>query len=249
MPLVYRVWAAARVRDCMDWQEKWTGDGQHGCRPKHGTSNAILRIGLETETALLNNEELAGAALDFSKAFDNVPIAITLAVLKRLGLHERIFNPLLDTCAQLQRRFKIRGCLGSPFIATHGIMQGCPLSALLLNAIVMVMTSAVQEKVPEGIDKSYVDDLALMTCGQEQLRECFSKIERFIRLTDQKLNVKKTYTFGVNCTPEVIYQGETVPSAELIKILGFKLMKSGSVIENVVVICLFGLELDLWVVW
>ena len=111
MPLVYRVWAAARVRDCMDWQEKRIGDGQHGCRPSHGTSNAILRIGLETESALLNNEELAVAALDFSKAFDNVPIAITLAVLKRLGLHERIFNPLLDMYAKLQRRFKIRGAL------------------------------------------------------------------------------------------------------------------------------------------
>ena len=69
----------------------------------------------------------------------------------------------------------------------------------------MVMTSAVREKVPEVFDQSYVDDLTLMTGGQEQLRECFSEIERFIRLTNQKLNVKKTCIFGVHCTPEVIH--------------------------------------------
>ena len=37
-------------------------------------------------------------------------------------------------------------------------------------------------KVPEAIDQSHVDDLTLMTGG----------------LTDQKLNVKKPYTFGAN---------------------------------------------------
>ena len=143
MPLVFRVWAAARVRDCLDWQEKWIGGGQHGCRPNH-FSRPMHHY------ALVWKQKRPETALDFSKVFDSEPIAVALAVFKRLGLHERMFDPFVGMYAKLHRRFKIRGCLGAPFIATNGIMQGCPLSALLLNAIVMVLTSAVHGKSPRS---------------------------------------------------------------------------------------------------
>ena len=36
---------------------------------------------------------------------------------------------------QLTRMFKIKGCLGAWWAATNGVPQGCPLSAIVINAL------------------------------------------------------------------------------------------------------------------
>ena len=224
MPVAYRVWAAARVTESMTWQELWIRQGQHGCRPHHGTSDALYRIGLETELAYLNGEKLEGAALDFSKAFDNIPVAITLRVLKELGIHCRVLEPLIDMYARLQRRFKIRGYLGEAFTATNGIMQGDPLSVLLLNAIVCVLSFDIAAKTGDAVaNQSYVDDITLTSTVQGQLVVAMSAVEKYVRLTDQKLNVRKTYLFGVNCDSNLRYQGELLPKKDVLKILGLQI--------------------------
>ena len=41
-PVVYRVWAALRTRQCMAWQEEWIHKGQHGARAKHSTTDALF---------------------------------------------------------------------------------------------------------------------------------------------------------------------------------------------------------------
>ena len=37
--------------------------------------------------------------------------------------------------SQLRRKFKIKGCLGAWWQATNGILQGCPLSVIAINAL------------------------------------------------------------------------------------------------------------------
>ena len=133
MSIVYRIWAATRARQCLTWQEYWIHKGQHGCRPKHSTSDALARISVTMESAMLNGEELVGAAVDFAKAFDNVPTAIGLAILRRMGLDVRVLAPLTTMYASLKRRFKIKGFLGKMFRATNGIMQGDPLSCMVFE--------------------------------------------------------------------------------------------------------------------
>ena len=80
------------------------------------------------EAAFLNGEQLVGVAVDFAKAFDNIPIAVALALLKKLGASDLMLNPLISMYAVLKRRFKIKGYLREVFRATNGIMQGCPFS-------------------------------------------------------------------------------------------------------------------------
>ena len=36
---------------------------------------------------------------------------------------------------QLSRMFKIKGCLGAWWAATNGVLQGCPLSIIVINAL------------------------------------------------------------------------------------------------------------------
>ena len=121
---------------------------------------------------------------------------------------------------RLQRRSRIRGYLGEAFYATNGIMRRDPLSVLLLNAIVGVSTLDIEAKTGGTVaNQSYVDDITLVTRSGGQLAETISAVEKVVRTTDQKLNVRKMYAFGVGCEPELLYQGEALPKKEILKIL------------------------------
>ena len=83
LPIAYRIWAAVRCKHGTDWQESWITQGQHGCRRGHGTSDALLRLAGELECAFLEGVPIHGVARDFAKAFDNVPVNITLSLLEK----------------------------------------------------------------------------------------------------------------------------------------------------------------------
>ena len=40
--------------------------------------------------------------------------------------------------SSLRRSFKVLGCLGEPFAATNGILQGCPLSVIRINILTTI---------------------------------------------------------------------------------------------------------------
>ena len=122
LPIAYRIWAAVQCKYCTEWQESWITQGQHGCRRGHGTSDALLRLAGELECPFLEGVPIYGVLLDFAKAFDNVPVIITLTLLEKLGMHTRVVKPLCFMYNHLQRYLKIRGFVGSPFHATNGIM-------------------------------------------------------------------------------------------------------------------------------
>ena len=107
-----------------------------------------MRLTAELEQAYLDGVPLYGAALDFAKAFDNVPVDTALTLLEKMGLHESILIPLKFMYKNLKRYFKIRGFIGEPFCSTNGIMQGCPMSCLLLNAIVAILAKELSVYVP-----------------------------------------------------------------------------------------------------
>ena len=41
-------------------------------------------------------------------------------------------------------------------------MQGCPISVMLLNALMSVLSEAIEKENPQMLQQSYVDDLTLM---------------------------------------------------------------------------------------
>ena len=47
---------------------------------------------------------------------------------------------------QLQRAFRFVGCLGEWSSATNGVLQGCPLSAVLINLLTTVWKRRIDEQ-------------------------------------------------------------------------------------------------------
>eukprot|EP00974_Lingulodinium_polyedra_P027090 2613719-Lingulodinium_polyedra.AAC.1 len=80
LPMAYRVWAAGRARDMAGWIAAWGGGALRGAE------DLAWQLAVELEAAEAAGRFIAGAALDWRKAFDHVPLAAVAAGLQRAGV-------------------------------------------------------------------------------------------------------------------------------------------------------------------
>ena len=107
-----------------------------------------------TDQAILTDTPLHGAFMDFAKCFDSLPQGLLFKLAAEMGLSPRVLVPLQGMYDSLRRRFCLGASLGSEWTATNGILQGCPLSVFLLNALMAVWSRAVDASSP--IDQNFV---------------------------------------------------------------------------------------------
>ena len=205
------------MHQCTSWQERWIQDTQNRARAKHSTINALLRLSIFFEQTQLDGVPAYGIAIDLSKAFDNIPIEVVFAVCRRMGLYEGLWRGLRGMFARIQRRFKIGGYVGEAFKDTNGILQGCPLSVMLLNVLMAVLTAVLKEKVR---NESYVDDLTLLSSNRIAIQQAMDLIGDFMNDTRQTVNLKKTKAFGTRCDEDFACEGRKVEYVDSVKILG-----------------------------
>ena len=78
------------------------------------------------------------------------------------------------------------------------------------------------EKVPVTI-QSYVDDITLLSRDLDKLKQAIAALEPYLELTQQKLNVSKTYSFAVHSDAASIpFKDDFLPTAKCVKILGVR---------------------------
>ena len=218
---VYRLWAATRLRDAMRWQEGWAHPGQHGFRPKHGTLDVYWEMALRVEDALLSGTELAGILLDYAKCFDRLPHGIMLRLASESGAPDRLMAPIRSMYSHLRRRFKFCGGVGEVFQATNGILQGCPLSVVLLNLLVSVWARAVSAET-DASPSAYADDTGALG-SQDAVRDAGQITVAYCSLTGQQLNVDKSACFAVGAVEgaySLILNGKRVPQVLSDRCLG-----------------------------
>ena len=85
------------------------------------------------ELCPLQGWAVAGMSIDYVKCFDLIPQAVTLALALELGMDPGTCRALAAMYKQVRQAFKIAGAVGRWWQATDGILQGCPLSVILVN--------------------------------------------------------------------------------------------------------------------
>ena len=117
---------------------------------------------------------------------------------------------------QIHRRFKLGRFVGEAFRSTNGILQGCPISVVLLNAL-MMMHIALGHNVSA---ESYVDDVTLLSLNSTSLQRAMDVVSDFMGLSDKKVNEKKTKCFAKKDPPAILYEGKALGTTDEVKILG-----------------------------
>ena len=90
------------------------------------------------ELCRLRGWAVAGMSIDYIKCFDLIPQGVVLALALEQGMNPGTCRALGVMYKQLRRAFKIAGALGLWWQATNGILQGCPLSVILVNVLTTI---------------------------------------------------------------------------------------------------------------
>ena len=158
---VYRLWSKFHFETSLQWQEQWAPPQLWGCRTKRGAEAMIYAMALNLEAAAdETNNYVGGISYDFKKCFDGVPTQFLFESLQARGMSQRIIGPLRHLYANMHRVFKLRGACGNYWTSSNGLVQGCPLSMIGLNAIIGVILEIADQTCPDLIARSYADDIS-----------------------------------------------------------------------------------------
>ena len=192
LSVVYRTWASCRLSELMRWQSTWVHDKQFGFCSNRSATEAWYELALNIEASLLQDLPLTGCFLDFEKAFDLVPLhEVVLPLAQRLGLPSGFCLCLKNFYGGLVRFFKFGKGFGSALQADRGVVQGCPLSVVLLNLLVMVLFRAVDATCPSVTPRGYADDISASSMTVDGLSSFLQLAGKFASVTMQRLKPKK----------------------------------------------------------
>eukprot|EP00973_Karenia_brevis_P063882 8880516-Karenia_brevis.AAC.1 len=85
----------------------------------------------------------------------------------------------------LQKRFRCGQSYGKPFHAVNGILQGCPLSVLLVNAVMTVWVNAVRQEVQRSEPQAYADDTSAIVLTRRGVQLVANVTHNFALATGQ----------------------------------------------------------------
>ena len=160
LPVVYRVWASARMGQLEDWFRSWVPDSVFSAGGGRGSVEAWYTSALDIEEVLIGatDSDVHLFVADVIKSFDTVDRGILERVLSSLGLLGWFRNGYFEYHAHVRLRFKLASGLGEPWSLDGGIPQGCPLSMMFIVALHLPWCqylAAHEEAQPQ----LYADDL------------------------------------------------------------------------------------------
>ena len=159
-PVIYRVWASARMGQLDDWCRSWVPDSVFSAGGGRSSVEAWYTSPLDIE------EVLAGATdsdvhlfvADVVKFFDTLGRSILDRVLSSLGLPGWFHHAYFEYHAHVRLRCKLASGLGEPWTRDGGIPQGCPLSKMFIVALYLPWCRYLAAQV--GVEPQlYADNL------------------------------------------------------------------------------------------
>ena len=137
LPVVYRIWAAARMGQLEGWFKSWVPDSVFSAGGGRGSVEAWYTSALDIEEVLsgATDSHVHLFVADVVKSFDTVDRGILDRVLSSLGLPGWFRHAYFEYHAHVRLRFKLASGLGQSWTRDGGIPQGCPLSMMFIVAL------------------------------------------------------------------------------------------------------------------
>ena len=137
LPVVYRIWASARMGQLEDWFRSWVPDSVFIAGGGRGLVEAWCTSALDIEEVLTGatDSEVHLFVADVITSFDTVDKSIFDRVLSSLGLPAWFLDAYFEYHAHVRLRFKLASGLGEPWTRDGSIPQGCPLSMMFIVAL------------------------------------------------------------------------------------------------------------------
>ena len=142
-------------------------------------------------------------------------------------LEPGILRALIGMYNGLTRRFKAGdGFVGVGFASTNGILQGCPISVILLNLFVSVWMRLVEKETGGAArPRSYADDMSAICKTVQTIDIVLHLTQEFEDLSGMRLNVPKCCVWATEPEQRELFKGtrirgQDVPIVESDRCLG-----------------------------
>jgi hypothetical protein len=184
---------------------------QGGFRHGFGTAHNLL-----VKRHLISRHQRRGAPplivvqIDFEKAFDKVPRELLWERLRERGFSGKLLEALMIAYRRVEMAIKVNGKVGSAFVTTQGVKQGCPLSTELFGLFIEVLADYVDAKdrrlheagsrlldgapLVDGKRVSlllYADDASLVATSVARMKHLLRCVDEFCAAFGMKVNVAK----------------------------------------------------------
>ncbi|CAJ1436355.1 unnamed protein product, partial [Effrenium voratum] len=111
-----------------------------------GRDATMIHAQLNQAIADNEDETLVVLARDLSKAFDTVHVGQAVAIMSKLGAPVGLCEMVRNFYGHCRKVFRLEGRLSQKWeFGNNGLLQGCPLSPLLLAAVTSVWTTAATQ--------------------------------------------------------------------------------------------------------
>lgn len=198
---VWRVVAGAVAKKLRAWTQEWIAPGQCGAVPGRHAGNVHDQLHSSLRSAALDGKPLVGVKADLAKAFDSICTQQALAVAVHFGF-PRSLAQVIKSFYDGQRRYltyegEFARTGGTR--ATRGLLQGCPLSPLLLNLVTALWCRAVARVHNGVITTVYLDDRTLWSTAPSAVEDLVASTAAGRRVDAHfglSLHPDKTHAFG-----------------------------------------------------
>ena len=187
LPIVYRIWASARMCQLDDWFKSWVPDSVFSAGGGRGSVEAWYTSSLDIEEVLsgATDSHVHLLVADVVKSFDAVDRGILDRVLSSLGLPGWFRHAYFEYHAHVRLRFKLASGLGEPWTRDGGTPQGCPLSTMFIVALYLPWCRYLAAQV--GVQPQlYADNLKCLTRNPDLLLSAARFTTRYVRLVGQE---------------------------------------------------------------
>ena len=186
-PVVYRIWASARMVQLEDWFKSWVPDSVFSAGSGRGSVEAWYTSALHIEVVL------AGAAdsdvhlfvADVIKSFGTVDRSNLDRFLSSIGLPGGFRHAYFEYHAHVRLRFKLASGLSEPLTRDGGIPQGWPLSMMFIVALYLPWCGYLAAH--QGVEPQlYADNLKCASRDPDLLLSAARFTTAYVRLVGQE---------------------------------------------------------------
>ena len=187
LPIVYWVWASARMMQLEPWFKSWVHDSVFSAGKGRSAVEAWFSTALDIQERLVGGveDDVHLFVADVVKSFDTVDRGVLDRVLSSLGLPACFRHTYFEYPSKVRVRFKLAAGLGEPWTRDCGIPQGCPWSMMFIVALYLPWCRYLHE-LPEVTPQLYADNLKCVSSCPGQLLRAARFTTAYVRLVGQE---------------------------------------------------------------
>ena len=133
---IYRLYSSVRHRQLARlWLPLWRPDAAYGTPAGGSAEDLVYDTAWALEQWRTEHLRVAGLSYDMKKCFDTLPIQLTLAIARHRGMSLNVLQAVAGFYSAHRKWYRVDGSFTSPMRPSNGLIQGCPMSMLLLTCL------------------------------------------------------------------------------------------------------------------